>query len=185
MSAKTKFNIFNSLFHLFSFFADKTNGWSIFVKPKLLFGSLIVGVGVSANAVENSLDSGSKAIVPLSYENFCYLPPLPPEPPEDHVYEYIEQTPQFPGGEQAMWTFIKENVHYPASVTEIQGRVTCRFIIGKDGTISNIGVVRGLHTLLDKEAVRVIESMPKWIPGELNGKPVRVYYTIPIVFKLQ
>ena len=85
-----------------------------------------------------------------------------------------------------MFDFVQKELHYPKHIktTTIQGMVICSFIIQKDGTISHIKIIRGLHPLLDKEAVRVIKEMPKWIPGKQGGKAVPVKYTLPIRFTL-
>jgi protein TonB len=216
MSAKIKFNIFNTLFHLFSFLADKTNGWFVFVKPKLLLGSLIMGLGVSACSLKKTA-MHSEPPPPQSPSRFvmCYKPVAPriekeeiliteerlvfsesrsPEvmaikEDDSKVYTIadVEQMPEFPGGEKAMRDFISRNItrSEPAQCyTGIEARVHCRFIIEKDGTISNIEVTKSVHPLVDKEAVRVIEAMPQWIPGKQNGKPVRVYYIMPVRFGL-
>lgn len=99
----------------------------------------------------------------------------------------VEQKPEFPGGEAAMYKYLGENIVYPSAASEegIQGRVVVEFVVGKDGSITNVKVVRPRHPALDKEAVRVIKSMPKWIPGRNNGQPVKVTYTLPVTFKLQ
>lgn len=99
----------------------------------------------------------------------------------------VEQKPQFPGGEEAMYKWLGSNINYPAAASEegVQGRVVVEFVVGKDGSISNVRVVRSRHPALDKEAVRVIKAMPKWVPGRNNGQPVKVTYTLPVSFKLQ
>lgn len=99
----------------------------------------------------------------------------------------VEQKPVFPGGEAAMYKYLGDNIVYPSAASEegIQGRVVVEFVVGKDGSITNVKVVRPRHPALDKEAVRVIKSMPKWIPGRNNGQPVKVTYTLPVTFKLQ
>lgn len=99
----------------------------------------------------------------------------------------VEQKPQFPGGEAAMYKWLGDNIVYPAAASEegVQGRVVVEFVVGKDGSITNVRVVRPRHPALDKEAVRVIKSMPKWVPGRNNGQPVKVTYTLPVTFKLQ
>ncbi|MFT4222405.1 TonB family protein [Dysgonomonas sp.] len=99
----------------------------------------------------------------------------------------VEQMPNFPGGEVEMQRYIRENLKYPetAQKEEIQGRVTLRFIVADDGEIQNVVVVRGIDPSCDKEAVRVIENMPKWIPGKQNGIAVPVYFNIPIQFRLK
>ena len=102
------------------------------------------------------------------------------------VYDVVEVMPQYPGGQIAMLKYIMENIKYPKQIMEegIQGRVTVRFIVEKDGSISDVKPILSVHPLLDKEAVRVVKSMPKWSPGKHNGKPVRVRFNLPVMFKL-
>ena len=120
------------------------------------------------------------------------IAPPAPAPDEDEeeevIFVVVESMPEFPGGQQAMMRYIGENIKYPVIAQEngIQGRVICQFVIEKDGKVTDIQVVRSSgETSLDKEAVRVINSMPKWKPGKQRGKPVRVKYTIPVNFRLQ
>ena len=103
------------------------------------------------------------------------------------AYEAVEQMPYFPGGESEMMKFIRENIQYPASAKEygIQGRVILRFVVTETGTIENITVLRSLDPACDKEAIRLLKSMPKWIPGKQNDEIVSVYYTLPIVFSYE
>lgn len=98
-----------------------------------------------------------------------------------------EQMPQFPGGDEALLDFIKENLKYPRASFEagIEGRVTIRFVISKEGAVTDVVVIRGLDSLCDQEAMRVVKMMPTWIPGRQNGKLVPIYYTLPVVYKLQ
>ena len=93
----------------------------------------------------------------------------------------VEQQPEFPGGVSAMYAWLSSNIVYPSVASEegVQGRVVVEFVVGKDGSITNVRVVRPRHPALDKEAVRVIKAMPKWIPGRNNGQPVKVTYTLP------
>ena len=110
------------------------------------------------------------------------------EEEEDVVFMIVENQPEFPGGQQALFKYLSENVKYPVIAQEngIQGRVVCQFTVNKDGSIVDIEVVRsGGDPSLDKEAVRVIKSMPKWKPGKQRGRPVRVKFTLPVNFKLQ
>ena len=102
------------------------------------------------------------------------------------VYDVVEVMPQYPGGQIAMLKYIMENIKYPKQIMEegIQGRVTVSFIVEKDGRVSNVRLLRSVQPLLDKEAVRVVKSMPKWTPGKQNGKPVRVRFNLPVMFKL-
>lgn len=111
----------------------------------------------------------------------------PSDEEEEVIYMVVEKMPEFPGGQQALFTFLCENVAYPADAhtNGIQGRVICQFIVEKDGRVSDVQVVRSSgDSSLDKEALRVIKSMPNWTPGTQRGKPVRVKYTIPINFRL-
>ena len=107
---------------------------------------------------------------------------------EDVVFVIVEKMPEFPGGQQALWSFLANNVKYPAIAQEngIQGRTICQFIVNRDGSITDVEVVKSAgDPSLDKEALRLIKSMPKWNPGRQKGYPVRVKYTVPINFKLQ
>lgn len=99
----------------------------------------------------------------------------------------VEQKPMFPGGDAEMYKWLGSNINYPPAAAEegVSGKVTVQFIVEKDGSISNVSVVRGKHPALDAEAVRVVKKMPKWTPGRNNGAPVRVTYMLPVTFKLQ
>ena len=101
-------------------------------------------------------------------------------------FSYVEQMPQFPGGEAALNAFLNNNIKYPqvASENGIKGRVTIRFVVERDGSVTDVTVYRGVHPALDKEALRVVGLIPKWIPGKQNGEPVRVYHIAPINFIL-
>ena len=104
----------------------------------------------------------------------------------DMLFSVVEVMPQYPGGQIAMMKYIMENIKYPEQAMKegIQGRVAVRFIVEKDGSISDVKPILSVHPLLNKEAVRVVESMPKWTPGKQNGKPVRVRFNLPVMFKL-
>lgn len=104
---------------------------------------------------------------------------------EDHVYDVVENMPSYPGGISQMRAFIQNNLRYPEDAIKdgIQGRVILSFIVEKDGSLTDIKVVRSVSPSLDKEAIRIVKSMPKWIPGKQNGRSVRVKYIIPINFK--
>jgi len=99
----------------------------------------------------------------------------------------VEQMPAFPGGEEELIRFIHDNLKYPAVAAEVgvEGRVTIRFVVSRTGDVTDVTVIRGLDPSCDKEAVRVVKMMPRWIPGRQNGRNVPVYYTLPVVFKLQ
>ena len=104
----------------------------------------------------------------------------------DMLFSVVEVMPQYPGGQIAMMKYIMENMKYPEQAMKkgIQGRVAVSFIVEKDGSISDVKPVLSVHPLLNKEAVRVVKSMPKWSPGKHNGKPVRVRFNLPVMFKL-
>lgn len=105
---------------------------------------------------------------------------------EDKPFTIVEQMPQFPGGEMEMYKFIRENLKYPSRASEagIQGKVILNFVVGRDGKINSIKVVRGIGFGCDEEAIRVLQKMPPWNPGKMGGRPVPVYFTFPITFKL-
>jgi len=106
---------------------------------------------------------------------------------EKTVFTHIEVMPSFPGGDKAMMQWLSDNLQYPKTALEkgIEGRVIVRFIVGADGSISGAEIQRSLDPACDAEAIRVVGKMPKWIPGKQGGEPVAVYYTVPILFKLQ
>ena len=105
---------------------------------------------------------------------------------EVYEYDYVDEQPQFPGGERGLVNFINKTREYPYEAYEagIQGRVLCGFIINIDGSVSNISVIRGCNHQLNREAVRVISEMPKWKAGKVGNKSVPVFYVMPVVFRL-
>lgn len=110
------------------------------------------------------------------------------DPEEQTIFEVVEQMPEFPnGGMAGLMQFLSKNIKYPTIAQEngTQGRVTVQFVVNKDGSIVDAKVLRGVDPYLDKEALRVINSMPKWKPGMQRGKPVRVKYTVSVMFRLQ
>lgn len=106
---------------------------------------------------------------------------------EAQVFFIVEEMPEFPGGELALRKWIANEIKYPVIAQEngIQGKVYVTFVVGKDGSISNATIARGVDPSLDKEALRVVNQLPKWKPGKQRGKPVNVSYTVPINFVLQ
>jgi protein TonB len=109
------------------------------------------------------------------------------EPEPEKVFDMVEQMPTFPGGQQELMSYLGKNIKYPTIAQEngTQGRVIIQFVVERDGSITDVRVARGVDPYLDKEAVRVVKSMPKWIPGKQNGKAVRVKFTVPVMFRLQ
>ena len=117
-------------------------------------------------------------------------PPPPPAPkPEvaNKVFDVVEEMPSFPGGQGALMAFLSSNIKYPVVAQEngVQGRVIVGFVVEKDGSISDVKVMRSVDPSLDREAQRVVKAMPKWKPGKQNGSAIRVKYTVPVVFRLQ
>ena len=114
--------------------------------------------------------------------------PEPPKPVEENkVFDVVEQMPSFPGGMGALMSWLSQNIKYPVIAAEngVQGRVIVQFVVEKDGSITDVKVAKSVDPSLDKEAARVVGSMPHWIPGKQNGSAVRVQYTVPVTFKLQ
>lgn len=115
--------------------------------------------------------------------------PVKQAPPEveNKVFDVVEQMPSFPGGEGALMKYLSENIKYPVVAQEngVQGRVVVSFVVEKDGSITDVKVARSVDPSLDREATRVVKSMPHWIPGKQNGSAVRVKYNVPVSFRLQ
>lgn len=106
---------------------------------------------------------------------------------EEEIFQVVENMPEFPGGLQELMKWLQKNIKYPSISQEngVQGRVIVQFVVNRDGSIVDPAVIRSVDPYLDKEALRVVKAMPKWKPGEQRGKPVRVKYTLPVMFKLQ
>ena len=106
---------------------------------------------------------------------------------EQQIFQVVEEMPEFPGGMAECLKFLSKNIKYPTIAQEngVQGRVIVQFVVNQDGSIVDPVVVRSVDPYLDKEALRVIQMMPKWKPGKQRGKAVRVKYTVPVTFKLQ
>jgi len=103
------------------------------------------------------------------------------------IFKSVEQMPQFPGGEGALIKYLSSHINYPpmAAENDIQGRVVVAFVVDKTGKVGEVNVVRSVDKDLDREAVRVCKSLPKFVPGRQNGQPVSVWFTLPVTFKLQ
>ena len=117
-------------------------------------------------------------------------PPPPPAPKPEvatKVFDVVEEMPSFPGGKGALMSYLNSNTKYPVVAQEngVQGRVIISFVVERDGSISDVKVARSVDPSLDREAQRVVKSMPRWTPGKQNGQTVRVKYTVPVVFRLQ
>ena len=144
----------------------------------------VVEDNVEVASVEINTEDNKDKVVAIS----APVTSAPIEEEEDNViFQVVEKMPSFPGGDSQLFKFLNDNVKYPVIAQEngIQGRVICQFVVNRDGSIVDVEVVRSVDASLDKEAIRVIKSMPKWSPGQQRGKPVRVKYTLPVNFKLQ
>lgn len=115
-----------------------------------------------------------------------------PEPPkhvveETKIFTVVEQMPMYPGGDGALMGYLRDNIHYPTVAAEngVQGRVVVGFVVERDGSITDVKILRGVDPSLDREAMRVVKNMPKWTPGKQNGSAVRVKYQVPVSFRLQ
>lgn len=113
--------------------------------------------------------------------------PVKPKEEENKVFDVVEQMPSYPGGMGALMQYLSSHIKYPVIAEEngIQGRVICTFVVEKDGSITDVRIAKSVDPSLDKEAMRVVHSMPRWIPGKQNGSAVRVKYTLPVTFRLQ
>ncbi len=126
--------------------------------------------------------NGKNAPEPIKCETLYKPQPVN----SDRVYDVVEQMPSFPGGISGLRTYLNQNIRYPAEAQDncVQGRVVVSFVVGKDGHISDVTVLRSVDPSLDKEAVRVIRNMPRWTPGKQGGEPVKVRYNVPVSFRL-
>jgi periplasmic protein TonB len=129
------------------------------------------------------------ADVDITTEIEAYIPPVfeEEEVVEEEIFIVVEDQPEFPGGDAARIRFLSENIRYPQMAREsgIQGTVFVTFVVERDGSITDVRVIRGIGGGCDEEAIRVIEAMPSWTPGRQRGRPVRVQFTMPIRFTLQ
>jgi len=148
--------------------------------------SLLTGINSCAGSKKASLTQ--KEVTPMPSQP---LPDIPPtifqkEEIPSEVFVVVEEMPKFPGGDEELLKFIASNIEYPTFAKEnnIQGKIIARFIVGTDGTVSNAEILHKVDPLLDAEALRVINLLPKWQPGKQGGKPVNVWYAIPINFHL-
>ena len=140
-----------------------------------------VAVGF-ANVIGND-ESGEV----LKAKEMIIKEPVKPKEEENKVFDVVEQMPSFPGGMAALMAYLQKSIKYPPVAEEngIQGRVVCTFVVERDGSVTDVRVAKSVDPSLDKEAVRVVSAMPKWIPGKQNGQSVRVKYTLPVTFRLQ
>ena len=142
----------------------------------------------TAAAGASTFDQGTDNLeVVRTHKDEIIVEEKKPEPVKEEVFTAVEQMPQFPGGEAELLKYVATHIKYPTMAAEnnIQGRVVVKFVVKKDGNVGDVVVLRGKDPDLDKEAVRVVKTLPKFIPGKMNGQAVSVWYTLPINFKLQ
>ena len=143
-----------------------------------------------AVGTENKEGVKDRTVEAVRSEIAVAAPPPPPAPKPEvatKVFDVVEEMPSFPGGSAALISYLSSNTKYPVVAQEngVQGRVIVSFVVERDGSISDVKVARSVDPSLDREAQRVVKSMPKWKPGKQNGSAVRVKYTVPVVFRLQ
>ena len=175
----------------------------------LTLSVLFIGFEWSERDKKVTTDTGlqevvfEEEIIPITEQEQPKQAPPPPEAPkveevleimdndseveEQQIFQVVEEMPEFPGGMGECMKFLGKNIKYPTISQEngVQGRVIVQFVVNRDGSIVDPVVVRGVDPYLDKEALRVISTMPKWKPGKQRGKAVRVKYTVPVMFRLQ
>ena len=142
----------------------------------------------TAAAGASTFDQGTDNLeVVRTHKDEIIVEEKKPEPVKEEVFTAVEQMPQFPGGEAELLKYVATHIKYPTMAAEnnIQGRVVVKFVVKKDGNVGEVVVLRGKDPDLDKEAVRVVKTLPRFIPGKMNGQAVSVWYTLPINFKLQ
>ena len=143
-----------------------------------------------AVGTENKEGVKDRTVEAVRSEIAVAAPPPPPAPKPEvatKVFDVVEEMPSFPGGNAALMSYLNSNTKYPVVAQEngVQGRVIISFVVERDGSISDVKVARSVDPSLDREAQRVVKSMPRWTPGKQNGQTVRVKYTVPVVFRLQ
>jgi protein TonB len=136
---------------------------------------------------EEEIEETEQVIEEPDEETVVEAPPPPEEEETDEIFTIVEDMPTFPGGETALFKFLANEIKYPQMAVDagISGTVYVNFVVDKDGKVKNAKIARGIHAACDKEALRVVNSMPAWKPGKQRGKPVKVSYNLPIKFTLQ
>ena len=176
----------------------KSNRWhplkTLYVLPLTVLLAFVIGCSDAKTDKVISSEEAQDELVVVGYNTydkdisgFEEAPLEEMMPVNTEVYTVVEKMPSFPGGSEGLMKYFAQNIRYPvvAQKKGKQGRVIVQYIIGADGSISNVNVIRSIDPSLDAEAVRVVESMPKWEPGIQNGEKVSVKYTLPVMFRLQ
>ena len=156
--------------------------YALFVLPA--FALLVAGNISCSQGASKKEDAKEEVVAPASQE----VKEAPAEKAaEEEIFMVVEQMPEFPGGIKELMDYLGTNVKYPENAMKknVQGRVVVQFVVEKDGSLSEASVIRSIDPDLDAEALRVVQTMPKWKPGMQKGQAVRVKYTLPVSFKLQ
>jgi protein TonB len=140
----------------------------------------------TASTITVAGDENAKLDAPVVPDKGPAIVEAPPAPAKVEIFEFVEQMPEFPGGEDAMMAYIQKNLKYPKQAVEnnIDGKVVVNFVVNESGDISDVKVMRGIKYGCDEEAMRVVRGMPNWKAGKQNGKAVKVSYSLPITFQL-
>ncbi len=149
-----------------------------------LLGKAIMVAGISAGLLSLS-SCGNEMYDQINTSEEAEVIRGGKEPVFEMVGELVEQMPSYPGGAYALMKFLADNIKYPSTCENIQGKVVCTFYVEEDGSVSDINVVKSVHPHLDAEAVRVLSLMSKWTPGKRNGEFTKVKYTLPVTFRLE
>lgn len=156
------------------------------ITPSLLI--LTLGIIMAANLqAQDSIDINNYQTAVITVDDSLSSGYTEKRDSDSEPFVFVEQMPEFPGGNVGLFKYLVENLKYPttAAENEIEGTVSIRLIVNRDGTFTDVKVVKSVDPALDKEAVRVVKNMPRWIPGKQNGRNVDVYFMLPITFKLQ
>jgi protein TonB len=153
------------------------------LQPKVVTDSLETISFIPTNEVLNETTKNGKLT-----DSIAYIDPVTPEiPVEEKIFISVEEKPEYPGGATALFRYISENLNYPieAQRYNIQGRVTLQFVVNPDGSIGKIEILSSIDPLLDNEAIRVVKTLPKFKPGKQGGVPVKVWFSLPVLFKIE
>lgn len=151
----------------------------------LFFMAGLVGCGESSKQKEEATPEETTEVKQAEAEPRDEQAPVLPN--GEQIFTVVEVMPEYPGGVQELLGFLKNSIQYPKESIdkEEEGRVICAFVVNKDGSLSNFEVLRSVSPALDKEAIRVLQTMPSWTPGKQKGNPVAVRYTVPVTFRLK
>jgi periplasmic protein TonB len=153
------------------------------LQPKVVTDSTEVTSIIPITDLLNGITENGKLT-----DSIVFKDPVTPEiPVEEKIFIVVEENPQYPGGEAALFKFIGENLKYPSEAenNNVQGRVILKFVVNPDGSVGKIEVLRSIDPLLDNEAIRVVKTLPKFRPGKQGGVPVKVWFMLPVLFKIE